>query len=83
MAVSTAHADRHAPAMGDALGWIVLRDTGKYIRDVSVLDMVQNYGASGMPAIWDPRQVTIPLTVELPFPPLRGRLRTWLEERAW
>lgn len=68
---------------GDAAGWIVLLDTDGYIRGVSGLDMVQNYGASGVPATWDRQQVAIPLTVELPLPSPRGRLRTWLEDRVW
>ena len=68
---------------GDAPAWIVLRDVGGLIRGVSALDMVQNYGASGTPPIWDRRQVTIPLTVELPLPPARGRLQAWLEDRMW
>ena len=68
---------------GDTPGWIVLRDTAGFIRGVSALDMVQNYGASGTPPIWDRRQVTIPLTVELPLPPARSRLTAWLEDRAW
>ncbi len=68
---------------GDAPGWIVLRDAAGFIRGVSALDMVQNYGASGTRAIWDRRQVTIPLTVELPLPPPRSRLGAWLEDRAW
>ena len=68
---------------GDAPGWIVLRDSAGLIRGVSALDMVQNYGASGTPPIWDHRQVTIPLTVELALPPPRSRLRAWLEDRIW
>ena len=72
------------PGQGcDAAAWIVLRDAAGFIRGVSALDMVQNYGASGTPPIWDPRQVTIPLTVELPLPPSRSRLRAWLEDRTW
>ncbi len=68
---------------GDAPGWIVLRDAAGLIRGVSALDMVQTYGASGTPPIWQPRQVTIPLTVEFALPPPGDRLRAWLDDRVW
>ena len=72
------------PGQGsDAPAWIVLRDAAGYVRGVSALDMVQNYGASGTPPRWDLRQVRIPLTVDMPLPPARSRLRRWLEDRAW
>ena len=75
--MSAAHADGHGD---DAPGWIGLRDAAGFIRGVSALDMVQNYGAP----VWDAGQVTIPLTVELPLPPPpRSRLRAWLEDRIW
>lgn len=68
---------------GDAPAWIVLRDRRGFIRGVSDLDMVQNYGASGTPPMWEAGQVSIPLTVALPLPSSRGRLRRWMEDRVW
>ncbi len=68
---------------GDAPAWIVLRDAAGLIRGVSALDMVQNYGASGTPPIWEARRVTIPLTVELPLPLARNHLHAWLADRIW
>ncbi len=68
---------------GDAPAWIVLRDANGYIRGVSALDMIQNYDTSGTPPIWDRRQVSIPLTVDMPLPPARSPVRAWLEDRVW
>ncbi len=68
---------------GDAPAWIVLRDAQGFIRGVSALDMIQDYDASGEPTSWDPLQVTIPLTLDMPLPPAHGRMRVWLEDRVW
>ena len=68
---------------GDAPAWIVLHDRAGWMRGLSELDMVQSYHVAGLPTVWRPDAVEVPMVAVLALPRQQGAAWRWLGERIW
>ena len=68
---------------GDAPAWIVLRDRAGAMHGLSDLDMVQSYHVAGLPTVWSPDAVEVPMVAILALPRQQGAAWRWLDERIW